>query len=248
MGRFISAELFHFVGRDHPNDHEANYETLKKILTMGCVSHHPHERGWGAMSVTVDWSKRLINGDLVVPSVTCYCDIPFEHLGLHLRKYGHFGLSFERKLLVRCGARPVIYVPLRADDHLSIFGSVLLRDIEAVYRGFRTQIHTPLNVSSGRSRSLGVEPASPIDAAAALDSVLTKDFLAFVKPYDSELPDNHMNYFYSEREWRKYGNLVFQMSDLGKVVVGANYIDRLANDMPKLRGIIHTAPLASTDN
>ena len=44
----------------------------------------------------------------------------------------------------------------------------------------------------------------------AIDDAFVQHFLAYIKPFNSELADNDPNNFYSEREWRKFGNLLFQ--------------------------------------
>src|SRR4051812_5389252 len=106
--RYISNELFHFVGRSHPTDHETNYQILLKVLDSRCISHPPHNSDWGAHQITINWDKSIFTEELIVPSVTCFCDIPFETLGIHLKKYGMFGVSFDRSLLIKYGARPVI--------------------------------------------------------------------------------------------------------------------------------------------
>ena len=100
---YTSDELFHFVGRRAPGDHEANYQTLLKVLRGGCVSHPPHGRDSGIVSVNVNLARELISGGMVVPTVTCFCDIPVDHLALHVRKYGTFGLSIKRHLLIAAG-------------------------------------------------------------------------------------------------------------------------------------------------
>ena len=123
--------------------------------------------------------------------MTCFCDIPYEGLTIHLSKYGPFGLSLDRHHLIRYGARPVMYVPKRADDWGSLNGSTLLRDLEATFRGYETQLAKPTNLPAKVSRPLGREPSSQAEAINALGTLLTKDFLAFVKPYDSELPNSH---------------------------------------------------------
>ncbi len=116
MPDFLSRALFHFVGHANPDDHEKNYSLLRLILESGCVSHPPHAGDWGAVSYAVDLTKRLHFEELLVPTITCYCDIPFESLPIHTAKYGAFGLSLSRHHLTKYGARPVIYSPVRADD------------------------------------------------------------------------------------------------------------------------------------
>src|SRR5256885_12523040 len=77
--RYISNdELFHFVGRNDPTDHEANYQILLAVLNCGCVSHPPHTSDWGAHRITINWDKDIFSEELIVPTVTCYCDIPLK--------------------------------------------------------------------------------------------------------------------------------------------------------------------------
>jgi hypothetical protein len=232
MGRYFSDELFHFVGHAHPEDHERNYSVLKLILQKGRISHPPHTDDWGTTSVSVTWENMLVSG-MIVPTVLCLCDIPFEHLAVHVSKYGVFGLSLPKHLLARHGARPVMYVPLRADNRGSPFGSVLLRHIEQVFRGFRRQIVEENDSGKRKSRTLGRMPMSAQEAASAMDSIITKDFLAFAKPYDSELPEGHLDRYYSEREWRKFGNQRFDPRDVRRVVVAPGFAQRLAQELPQ---------------
>ncbi len=241
MGLFISDELFHFVGRRHPLDHESNYSILKLVLSKRCVSHRPHSSDWGTVRTTTNWEESLITGELIVPTVTCFCDIPFEHLPVHLLKYGSFGLAFRKDFLIRYGARPVTYVPLRNDDHLSVHGRTLLRDIEQIYRGFRAQLIEPATLQANRGRALGAQPTSPEDTLSALDSLLTRDFLAFIKPYNSQLPENDPSYYYSEREWRKFGNLMFPPSEVARVIVVEGYVARVETEFPEYQGKVDVA-------
>lgn len=243
MGQFISDVLFHFVGQRCPSDHEGNYEVLKKILSRGCVSHPPHNDDWGATTYEIDLSCTLVSEKMFVPTVTCYCDIPFEHLPLHLRKYGKFGLSLNKHLLIKYGARPVIYVPLRSDDWAGAHGGrTWLRDVEAAYRGFRTHIHDKVENRNITSRGLGTPPTSVAEASVAFNNTFTTNFLAFIKPYDSFLPDTSPTYYYSEREWRKFGNQRFEPWDVKHVVVAEGYVDRLRSELPQYADKVLLAP------
>src|SRR5207253_4023993 len=116
-------EFFHLVGRSSPDNDPANFCALRSILAEGCVKYRGCLPGQSATTVEIDLSKSLTSGDLVNPRMTCYCDIPFDDLWFHARKYGRFGLSFHRDFLIRHGARPVMYVPMRADDRSSPYGA-----------------------------------------------------------------------------------------------------------------------------
>lgn len=246
IGTYTSQALFHFVGRGRPGDHERNYATLLQVVQQKCVSHPPHQPGWGTTALTIDWSRSLQSEELVVPTVTCFCDIPVDHLAIHVAKYGCFGIAFDRRLLVKYGGRPVSYVALSPDDWGSPFGKTLLKDIECVFRGFRRLVMDTLGGSGARQRSLGTEPTTREEALRALDSIVGKDMLAFIKPFDSTLSEDHANNFYMEREWRKYGNLCFAAADVRHVVVERSFVDRAQHDIPELAHLVRAAPGTAT--
>lgn len=235
--QYASAELFHFVGHSSPDDDEENYEKLGLVLNSGCISHPPHDGTWGEISYTATWDNQLATEELIVPTVTCYADIPFDALSTHASKYGKFGLALPRWLLIKYGARPVMYIPMRSDDWQSIHGVTLLRDIEAIVKGFNSQVYEKQEPSSG-SRSLGKIPSTAESAISGVHSMVLKDFLAFIKPFNSELPRNHPNNFYMEREWRKYGNMKFEPAQVSRLVVAQGYEERAKLDYPAYQGRI----------
>jgi Putative abortive phage resistance protein AbiGi, antitoxin len=223
MAEYISEELFHFVGQRHPHEHELNFETLLKIINSGCVSSEPPKIGWGPTTVHLNRGAKLEHEKLAVSNITCYCDIP--------------PAAFSRHLLTKFGARPVLYIPMRADDFGSPYGTTLLRDIQAVLEGFLTQLHEPNAADpSERSRRLTQPPTTPLDAVSALRSVLLKDFLAYIKPYDSELSVHSPHYYYAEREWRRIGGLMFSLADIQTIAVASGYETRLRIAVPRYRG------------
>lgn len=236
MDRYFSDELFHFVGRRAPDDHERNYAVVKAILAGGYISHPPHKPGLGEISTRVDLSKGLLSEDLVVPSVVCFCDIPREHLAIHVGKYGPFGLAFDKSLLVSCGARPVMYVPHYSADNFSVFGKAFLRHVEATYRGYREHVLDKVDREPTRTFVHGAKPSSSTEAMSGLDSIVVRDFLAFLKPFDAELPDDHPDQFYAEREWRKYANFLFKPEHVRRVLVADGYHKRVEKDLPQFLG------------
>jgi len=243
--RYISPELFHFVGSSAPSDNERNYSVLKMVLSSGCVSHPPHEVGWGKISYTLDLEKRLAREELLVPTVTCYCDIPYEQLGPHISKYGSFGLSFSRHHLTKYGARPVTYVPCRPDDWIGVFtGHTLLEELESTFRGVYEQRRLLQPPSPGPSRgiSLKATPTTLLESLEKAEHALALRVLAFVKPYESTLDDSNPKYYYSEREWRKLGNFVFEPPDVIRIVVHESYLKRAREELSQYRELIVAAP------
>lgn len=212
----------HFVGRSHPTDHDANWNTLQSVLRAGCISHPPHENGWGSTRYTLRPGSRLAEGELIVPTITCYCDIPIESIRVHASKYGCFGVAIDREYLVKYGARPVTYVPLHPEDRRGPFGATMLADHQAVFDRLHQRVSFGVP-DAERRRTLGEAPDSIDDLLVALNQILAKDVLAFIKPFDSTLDDHHENNYYMEREWRKFGNLVFEPDHVKHVVVAAGF-------------------------
>jgi len=234
---YTSEILYHFVGREEPINHEQNYCTLLKVLSSGRISYRPYENldGWGEVAVRFDWSKSLFNQDLIVPTVTCFADIPFEALGIHTKKYGQFGIGFEKQYVLFYGARPVMYIPYSPSDrfHPSPYGRHLVEDVEQTFRSF---VEAQEKICAGRSipetRYLGAPAQSAEHAVSQMHSMFGKDFLAFVKAFDCTLPDDHLENYYMEREWRKYQYLRFGPDQVRKVVVAPGFGARAKNDFP----------------
>lgn len=249
MNPYISNELFHFFGRSCPDEHEANYDLLKRVLGRGCISHKPHDDNWGAVSYALDLSKRLAFEELIVPTVTCFCDIPFSSLPLHMEKYGLFGLSLSRHHLIKFGARPVIYVPTRPDDWSNSYGggTALLTKLEATYRGLHSHLLPPKDPGVQAGIKPTQVPSTSAEAARHLDRTLALDVLAFVKPYDASLDENDPSYYYSEREWRKFGNMRFEPADVLQVVVHHQFVERAKVELPEYGERIIGVDLSKND-
>jgi Putative abortive phage resistance protein AbiGi, antitoxin len=236
MGRVISDELFHFVGSKSPEDDEANFATLKAVLASQCVTYDPSVIGWGVQTITISWDKSLLNGELVVPTMTCFCDIPYAHLGhTHIANYGHFGLSLKKSHLVKFGARPVTYIPLHDHDLFGLSGRTLVQDIEILYRAFNE--HLDQKFCSGDEspgRRIGKPPVDIVETVAGIGTLLLRDFLSFIKVYDSTLLETDKRYYYAEREWRRCGAVRFGVSEIGTVVVAPKFLTRARREWPSL--------------
>ena len=65
-----------------------------------------------------------------------------------------------------------------------------------------------------------------------MESTFHKDFLAFLKFYDGDLPVEDPEYYYAEREWRKFGVLGLELT-LREIVVPATYEQALVECFPQ---------------
>jgi hypothetical protein len=114
-----------------------------------------------------------------------------------------------------------------------------LRDIEAIIKGYYEKVVEETVIPESKGRPLGRKPNDPASAIHAVHHLLMKDFLAFIKPFNSELPQNHPNNYYAEREWRKYGNMKFEESQVSRVVVAKGYKSRVQADFPAYEGRVY---------
>lgn len=242
--RYTSDEFYHIVGRSDPTNHEANFETILKIIDSGRILHTPADPTH-ANYASINWDADFRAGEPLIKQITCYCDIPYEALTLHLKKYGHFGISFHRQFLIKKGARPVIYHPLQAPgpntEWTSPHSTSLFDDWINMLRGFQEHIK-PL-ASGLIQKTLGMVQPDPPRAASDMEDFLTESFFAFLKVFNADLPDEDPENFYTEREWRIRGNLSFFPEDIVSIIVPVGYIRRLASMRPDYAGKIIPTPI-----
>ncbi|WP_178123542.1 abortive infection system antitoxin AbiGi family protein [Pseudomonas sp. JG-B] len=231
---YTSDALYHFVGRGSLGDDEKTFRILLNVLEGRCVSHPPHQVGWGVESLTISPEFSIIGDKLVAPNIVCFCDIPLQSMEIHHSKYGRFGVGIDRSYLAQHGCRPVMYFPYAPSDWGKAYGRCLIEDIEATYRALY-RVADEEDVEE-YSRSMGEVPEHAL--MSCIEGAFSKDFLAFVKAYDYTLPKEHADCFYMEREWRRIGNVMFTEESLRKVVVPLVFRDRLLDRMPWLESKI----------
>jgi len=170
------------------------------------------------------------------PTVTCFADIPEKSLPIHLEKYGLFGIGFRRDFLIRQGARPVTYVPMFSNEWMhAIGGRYMLEDIAAIHQGF-DHYFVEKNAETGKpmSRQIREVPRTEEQVLRAVKTVFELYFLVFLKPFNSELPADHIDNYYMEREWRKYGYLKFNLAEIAHVWVARGSRHAIESGYPDL--------------
>lgn len=220
---YTSDALYHFFGRGSLDDDEKTFGILLSVLKGMCVSHPPHDVGWGEQRLVVNPSASVITDNLVAPNIVCFCDIPLDSMGIHYTKYGRFGVGIDRTYLAQHGCRPVMYFPYAPNDWGTAYGRCLIEDIEAKYMRLY-QLADEEGVEEF-SRSMGEVPEHA--QMSCIEGAFSKDFLAFVKAYDYTLPREHQDCYYMEREWRRIGNVVFTAESLRQVVIPQKFEERL---------------------
>jgi hypothetical protein len=245
---YTSDELTHFVGR-HCGCDDERYQLLATILRSGKlraggIAGVGEDHG---MLLSVTGNKKISDETAIQGQIVCFCDIPVSSLELHMRKYSHFGVAFSKSFLVAKGANPVFYVvrdavlpgisflptgsgPIEPKQNVS--RAELLDQIHAEAMSLTTRIYDMvLGCDNPELQGLLLR-------VEYLRQLFYQAALAFIKPFDStELEGAGKNY-YMEREWRVYGNVLFQLADVRRIFLPASYADSFRRDFPDLAGAI----------
>ena len=225
---YISNELIHFVGRAC-KDYEAQYQLLLKILESGCLSNSEKNanKPTGVTEIEVNRAARISQNEMYIPQMVCFCDIPFEHLKIHVTKYTRFGLAFEKAFIVKNGGTPVCYLPLDAKVSSSVNkGEYFDQKLDK----FQHYISDVINTKCPEVRDIMKE----------IENFLDFHVFCHVKFFNHNLPDDDPDNYYFEREWRVLGNLVFSIKDVASVFIPSDYEKHLKSDCPKLIGKVRT--------
>jgi hypothetical protein len=247
--RYTSDELTHFVGASAPTDEE-RFQTLLRILRAGRLRASDGSRTTdeAAMLLSITGNKKISDGSAVRGVIVCFCDIPLPSLGLHMSKYGPFGIAFTRAFLVAKGANPVFYVVNDAtlpgisfvpkdDGSHELARDITRADLMDRFHWEAMRIST--RVHDMMFGSSDPELQNLFARIAHFHMLLYQATFAFVKSFNSaEAADSPENY-YMEREWRVYGDVQFSMSDVQRIIVPRAYHDRLRQECPSYTGDLH---------
>jgi len=233
--RYVSKELTHFVGRSLPSD-QARFELLVSILKEEgsgyggekglWLTHPPHDpkQPGGNLVLSGNPLESLEKGELVCPEMVCFCDIPSGDLGIHMEKYGQFGIAFTKEFLVERGANPVFYMEQNAflTDHR--------------YANGKPERHTRRGEFFAKAAEDWKKGANNGDRRNILKNAVNWYFFPYIKLFGSSLDDNHEKNFYMEREWRLLGNVCFQLDDIVRVIMPCEHARAFRNAVPAYSG------------
>lgn len=246
----MSDTLYHFTGGRTMYDtdltalqkDEACYQKLLTVLRSRFIAARGVDGEFqyfnGGVQISIDPDGHLANGDfdgwLVKANYTCYCEIPLSACGRHCNKYGKFGVGFAIQHMAYLGARPVSYVP-----------QINLGQIDAPYKGFALldnitknilhnhevirewdDVHNPEDVD-------GYQVCDNPHLLQSVQTLLERDMVVYIKPYDCTLSFDDPENYYTEREWRLFGSTEITPKTVRNIVVAAGYKARLIRDLPE---------------
>jgi hypothetical protein len=251
--RYVSNELTHFVGRGLSTQ-DAQYDLMIRIIRSGWLSFPPYKQRVERHLVE-NFDGCFSNNEMYNPGVICFADIPAGDLAIHIRKYSRFGIAFSKAFLIERGANPVFYVALNSNARIQIeenghrFASEEFRatfpdrhDMDMIPRAryFDRMIAEYHKLFGFLEQALpkvsDAALAQQISRCYTVDEWLKFHVFSYMKFFDAALPDNDDNNYYMEREWRIVHNLPFQISDILRIIIPAEYARRLRQDLPEYVG------------
>jgi hypothetical protein len=195
--RFSSRVLWHFTGYNKEPD--SAYEVLTKILSDHLLDIGKKDEE----SIMHDGEKRLGH------SVSCLCDIPFKDLGIHMARYGCFGVAFHKQQAIQCGHfNPILYIDRHS--HSFEWAKNLLNEIEGY---FQKETNHEFALKYQEFLYVLGSYIKPSDLHSAPATDLQKD-------------KNQTNNFYYEREWRSMYKWNFSDDAIAAIMMPSDYIPR----------------------
>ena len=234
MQRYVSDELTHFVGRSLrtlAQAEERQYELLVDIMHSGQLGTDKTKH------IAYTDASKFSENEYYKPNVVCFSDIPVPDLAIHMGKFSRFGLAFKKSFLVAKGANPVFYLPRQAQIETSPGRQVDLashfdRRHEMILGLFR---NLP-TMGDGDMPSLA--PGLSNQQVNDLRGFLVFHFFSLCKFYDAGLPADDPANYYMEREWRVFGRLDFNLTDVRRVIFPEDFAKRFRQDLPDYFGEI----------
>ena len=267
MSKYVSNLLCHFVGRSKANDDE-RYALLIEILRGGKLLTNIQDPE-NPVSHFQNGSQCEHVGEVFGKcDCVCFCDIPDESLKIHTDKYSRFGMGFEKNFIAAQGAHPVMYVPINypiveRGDQSDKGRSNTPREANRYYPYLLSlSTYLPVLLEMGFSSSkleqlvkqFGLESWINLFGTNVTNAIFsgkmhplvfsmlqgTATQMAYVKLYDSTLPDHHPDNYYMEREWRSLLNIHFDLQNINRIYLpNADYKEKFEQEFPEYSGTFY---------
>ena len=246
MQRYVSDELTHFVGRCLPTD-EIRYDLFLSIIRQGWLRESHRETLGIGFTGNSDSGKPLCGNEAIKTTAVCLCDIPVDTLGVHMKKYGPFGIALPKRFLVPQGATPVHYVALDAKNRDVGIGPLTvgarLDKLRTELQDFVNDLGTYVEQHEGPPPFLtklsppGTPPGHKLmGQMAAIQNELEFRVFGQIKCFKSSLAEDDLNNFYMEREWRVPTGVGFRLEEVVRLIMPREFVTKFRKDVPDFGG------------
>lgn len=264
MNQYTSNLLCHFVGRSKATDEE-KFQLLLLIIRGQRLIANLASPDKPSSEFHSGYQCENVGEVFGKCDCVCFCDIPDEALEIHTSKYSKFGMGFEKQFIASQGAHPVMYVPVnypiaeRSAKSIidktpnRYFPQLLLETTNTLPLSIFTLGMTDLNAAKEVLYSVGGGGMENTFDIQIRDDFFSRNFIphyyaiisavgtlmAYVKLFDATLPDDHIDNYYMEREWRSLNNISFSLNNIKTIYLpSTEFKERFLNEFPEYTGRI----------
>lgn len=174
-------------------------------------------------------------------------------------------MGFEKQFIASQGAHPVMYVPVNypiversQNSNLDkrpnrYFPALLMEATNTLPLSIMVLSMTDLNAAKAVLYTVGGGGMENTFDAQIRNDFFSRNFIphfysiisavgtlmAYVKLYDATLPENHIDNYYMEREWRSLNNISFSLNDIKTIYLpNTSFKERFLREFPEYVGCI----------
>ena len=128
----INTYLTHWTGKD--KDDQRAFDNLMKIVETKELKFSQNQTSFSNPTTTVT--------NLMI----CFTDTPIRHSLEHCKKYGYFGISFNKERLIHYGANPVLYLTDNRQENQEFLNNLyFFRNDESLRINWISAVTQPYN-------------------------------------------------------------------------------------------------------
>ncbi len=228
---------------------EEQYQLLLQIVRSGELRADPMcAPGKRVISGRTHYgTARFSNCETYEFPGVCFCDIPLADLAIHARKYSCFGIAFQKRFLVAKGASPVLYVAndsrikLASNSYLGIDDRFYTR--KELFDLMFPRFDGLCNDLAFKARAAAAERSGAVREltqtallVAELQVYIKEYVLSYCKAFEANRDDDDERHFYMEREWRVLDDVVFEISDIERLILPRSFGKQMRDDLPVFYG------------
>ncbi|MGF7142370.1 hypothetical protein HNQ56_000788 [Anaerotaenia torta] len=263
---YISNKLIHFVGRSLPTDKD-KFELLIKIIKSGKLFANMQDPDKPVVSMSANYSGERAGELFERIDCVCFCDIPDGALNIHTRKYGKFGIGFNKQYLASKGAHPVMYIPINYDikeisetdlpkNPIEYFNTLskqypstmqFLTMVNQCYQPFTVPLETFMRSDYAPYVSLMNNDTIKDIHDNKFHQILFGQMMAFtgllsyIKLFDINLSQDDEKNYYMEREWRILRSVEFSLDNIDVLYLPSkSYEKYFMDEFPDYKGIFYS--------
>lgn len=211
---YLSKILWRFYGSSSPNEPKAGIKDIKFIFNEGKIVLKPfygedgkrthyrrlvsfgEDQAAANLSATTEGEPETPEKRYYVeePKAVCYCDIPINHLPLHMDKYNAVGIGIDRELLAKkaLDLQPAKYHYVRSKDEFnsSIPETSTVQESDSITTVSLKKYVKVATLFEGNNSVRGTVQYKDSDSSEGFDSI------------------------YEEREWKHFEEVVLDYRDI----------------------------------